>query len=83
MRLLEPWGPDPASRLLQNFVGVDASTFSVAVQQHRRLLGIDGNDVLLEIKALPDFHKEMMRLGSTFTDYPCCRSPRASPLQQQ
>ena len=55
----------------QNFVGVDASTFSVAVQQQRRLLGISGgSEVLIEIKALPDFHREMMRLGSTFSDYP-------------
>lgn len=52
---------------------MDASTFSVAVQQQRRLLGIGGGgggEVLIEIKDLPDFHKEMMRLGSTFSEYP-------------
>lgn len=58
---------------------MDASTFSVAVQQHRRLLGFSGgSEVLIQIKDLPDFHKEMMRLGSTFSKYPLVGAPRKS-----
>ena len=58
--------------LLQNFVGVDASTFSVAVQQQRQLRGTGGGgkEVFISIKSLPDFHMEMMRLGSHFSSYP-------------
>lgn len=62
---------DVRCALVQSFVGVDASTFSVAVQQQRQLWGIrgGGKEVMVSIKGLPDFHQEMMRLGSTFSRF--------------